>query len=64
MIQETHPCTRIDHVSDLVVLPPGDDRIPELFRIKAASPKKSDMEWKQEGNKSMEDEDYRHATDW
>lgn len=64
MVQETHSYIRVDHVSDLIVLLPDDDQILEHFRIKAASPKKSDMEWKQEGNKSMEDEDYSHVIDW
>ena len=64
MIQETHSCIQVDHVSDLIVLLPDDDRIPEHFQIKATSPKKSDMEWKREGNKSMEDEDYHHVIDW
>ena len=63
IIQETHSCIRVDHVSDLIVLLPDDDRIPEHFRIKATSPKKSDMEWRQEGSKSMEDEDYDRAID-
>lgn len=64
MIQETHSCIQVDHVSDLIALLPGDDQIPEHFRIKATSPEKSDMEWKREGNKSMEGEDYHHAIDW
>ena len=64
MIQETHPCIRVDHVSDLIVLLPDDDRVPGHFRIKATLPKKSDMEWKQEGSKSMEDEHYNRVIDW
>jgi hypothetical protein len=50
---------RVDHVSDVLWLTDGDERIPDVWQTKTV--KKSAIEWKVEGDEATKQGNYWNA---
>lgn len=55
---------RVDHVSDVIFLGPGDDRVPPKWRPRITPANKTAMDWKEEGNTLLRGGEFRKAIEW
>lgn len=54
---------RVDHVSDVIFLTPGDNRVPTKWQPRITVDKTA-MEWKEEGNTLFRDGEFHEAIEW
>lgn len=54
---------RVDHVSDVIFLSPGDNRVPLKWQPRTA-PVKTSMDWKEEGNTLFRNGEFHEAIEW
>lgn len=55
---------RVDHVSDVIFLSPGDSLIPMKWQPRVQSLDKTAMDWKEEGNALFRRKEYYEAIEW
>lgn len=55
---------RVDHVSDVIFLSPGDDRIPPKWQPCITPVNKTAMDWKEEGNALLRGSEFHKAIEW
>lgn len=55
---------RVDHVTDIVWLAQGDDRVPLGWRARISEVDKTAREWKEEGNAALKARDLHKAVKW
>ncbi|RAL12407.1 uncharacterized protein BO97DRAFT_434384 [Aspergillus homomorphus CBS 101889] len=55
---------RVDHPSDLRILPDHDILVPMPWRQQVSSPEMGAMHWETKGNDAINEGDYRCAIDW
>lgn len=55
---------RVDHLSDIVRLPVGDERTPVPWRSRSAQSKATAADWKVKGNAHFKNSDFHAAAEW